>query len=171
MSIYLPEWLGGYDAFLMYADVCWKPQIKLSYNPDDAERVVCAVAFFDVGSIAELIKFLGSGTGKEFLERFNKASSAIFKLLHMDQFLNLHLSELIDENSSDLEKCEKELVRRFIRHIIDFEFWNKIDVVELYANLIFYGTLEYPNPYVFFVPPMKEWKDYPESWLGYLPGD
>lgn len=171
MSLYLSEWLDGYETFLAFGEECWCPEVFLRRDPLIPNHVFSSVAIFDVTSVNALLDNLGRNMGKKFLQRFNGANSYLFEKMHIKQFLADNIQDLLIKNEFDLDDTSFELSYKLNQHIEEFEFWNKLELVEVYANIIFYGTIEFPKPLIFFLPPMKDWDKYPNGFADYDPFD
>ena len=168
MSLFLSEWINGYNQFLFYGDIGWAPQIQLKEKDGDSDRVLVYTSCLDHDLMVSVAKNLGDVLGHQFLDRFLVAEKFVLRLIDFESFLNSNLSSVIDA-TSDLKEAAEVLTEAFNCYILDYEFWRKRDIVQLHANLIFYSMLEYPNPVTFFIPPKNKWKEYSSGWAGYLP--
>ena len=160
MSLYLSEWMEGYDDFIMVAEHCYKPTVVCSDNPEKPGNVRSIVYFIDIYQLDSVLRgVLPSNTFSDFVHRFNASCTAVLTRLGVSGFLERNLGNTIRYHELDLEKASDALSLKFEMFILDFEFLNHCNVVTMLANLIFYGTWEYPNPYFFVLPPMSEWEN------------
>ena len=168
MSYFLPEWIGGYEVFLQVGEMAWSPQIILKCEDLDIGHTVAAVSFFDVDMINDLVKLLGVATGNDFVDRLNGVTKFMYEKIGLNTFLKENMVECIKSNST-LDAASTSLTEKLWDLIFEFEIWNKVNIVEVFANLIFYGMWEFPNPFIFFVPPEKDWST--DGWSGYTPNE
>ena len=166
MSYFLSEWIGGYEVFLEVGEMSWYPEIKLKQEDLDLGHATVSVSFFDVEKINALVDLLGPGVGNKFVDRLNIMSKYMYDKIGLEKFLKNNLLDSIKKKST-LEEASLEITHRFWDMLLDFEFWNRVNLVEVFANLIFYGTWEFPKPLIFFVPPLNDWEE--SDWTGYIP--
>ena len=169
MSLYVSEWIGGYDFFLEIADELWNPIAVCVPDPDDYHHVITPVSIFDTDLMNELIDSLGSDIGHNFLERLRYANDIVLKDLDVRAFLEKNLSVTIKQAKGNFKEASFALTDLFLRHIFNYEFWHQCNLVEVYANLIFYNTKEKVQPLIFFIPPINKWDEYPDGWVDYDP--
>ena len=168
MSYFLSEWIGGYEVFLQIGEMAWSPQVVLKRDDLEIGHTVASVSFFDVDMINDLAGLLGVVTGNAFVDRLNGTTKFIYEKIGLNKFLKENLVSCVESNST-LAEASSELTNKLWDLIFEFEIWNKVNIVEVFANLIFYGMWEFPKPFVFFVPPQKDWSE--NGWSGYTPNE
>jgi hypothetical protein len=169
MSVYLSQWLNGPSEFYSFAVEAWDPSVDLEL--DDSTGVTIAkvtVRLFNSSAMDLFVSDLDFDIRKTFMTRFSIANEYIIEKLKAEEFVKTSLKLLVHYDLEQDEMLDK-LNTEFQNYVTDMEFWNRLDLPEVFSNLIFYGTIEDPKPYFFFVPPMSQWDDYPDGWKGYTP--
>ena len=162
MSLFLTEWLTGPSDFMFFADMAWQPFVQC-YTVNDLEEdkeVKTKLSFFNVEATKKFISLLGPEMGKRFANRLDRATEIILKKVEAQTFIRMNFMTLYGRNAKDLEKTSEELSFLFDMFLMDYEFWHKTDLIEMYTNIIFYGMVEDPKPYFFSLPPLSQWDDY-----------
>jgi hypothetical protein len=160
MSLYLSEWLDGPYDFGMFCDIAWSPQILCSVDKiNTLEEVKVFVSLFDLPMLHSLVESLGDETGKQFTERLDKATEGILTKIKARDFIGANFKKVYTKNKGDLKKTSVQLSQLFSDYVLEIEFWNRVDFIDMLINLIFYGTPTNPKPMFFLVPPMSEWDD------------
>ena len=158
MSYFLSEWIGGYEVFLQVGEMSWYPEIQIKQEDLDLGHATASVSFFDVEKINALVELLGPDTGNTFVTRLNIISKYMYEKIGLEKFFKKNLVDCI-KMADTLEDASQEITYRFCGMLLDFEFWHRVNLVEVFANLIFYGTWEFPKPFIFLIPPLNEWED------------
>ena len=160
MSLYLSEWLDGPYDFGMFCDVAWSPQILCSVNKTNTlEEVKVFVSLFDLPMLHSLVESLGVETREQFIKRLDIATEFVLRKIKPREFIGAKFKDIYTKNNGDLKKTSIQLSQLFSDYILEIEFWNRVDFIELLINLIFYDTPINPKPMFFLVPPMSEWND------------
>ena len=170
MSLYLSEWKFGYEIFRDFAELAWNPLIECELNADfSGDKYKVSVSFLDVDLVNSLADRLEpDDLKKEFIGRFNIITDKLFDLLRIKDFISVNYNYAMKTTGGDLDQANKVVNLAFQQHIMEFEFWNKRPLTELYANLLFYGTISDPGSVFFVIPPMNEWDSvYRFGWPGY----
>ncbi len=169
MSLYLSEWLDGPNQFIEFGNVVWSPHVYCNIDSKNPAAVSTFITAFDVDALNELVtaitEICGEETGKTLMARYNVASVILLgKFVGAKKLVEENINKVYKSTGGNITETSEILSDLLGRRILDFEFWNKIDLIEVYSNLIFYGTLYDPKPIIFITPPMSEWDDTSDDW-------
>ena len=164
MSLFLTEWLTGPSDFMFFADMAWQPIVQCytvnELEGDGAKEVRTKLSFFEIETTKKFIALLGPEMGRRFANRLDRATEIILKKVEAQTFVKANFLTLYNRNAKDLEKTSEELSFLFDMFLMDYEFWNKTDLIAMYTNIIFYGMIDDPKPYFFTLPPLSQWDEY-----------
>ena len=156
MSLYLSEWDNGYEIFRDFAELAWSPSIECVPDDFDGTKIKAAVYFMSIDAVESLADNLDDNLHDEFIKRFNLATAVILEKLDVKKFIHLNFNYAM-KLSSDYDRANTAVNVAFQQFIMEYEFWNKVTVTQLYTNFIFYGMLTDPAPAFFAIPPMNDW--------------
>lgn len=164
MSLFLSDWEEGPFVFMAYAEVSYAPSIHCALKDNNLKTYSYV---FKPAMMHDLTCALGKDLGQRFKVRLYDAVSVVLRGIHLQDFLKTNLDSIYAKSGHDLIKTSETMSKLFEMLLVDYEFWNKLDVIEVISNLIFYDVPYDPKPFMFVVPPMSEW----DSGIGWFPED
>lgn len=164
MSLFLSDWEEGPFVFMAYAEASYAPSVHC-IRKDNILKTSASV--FNPTMMNDLACALGKDLGQRFKVRLDKAVLVVLQGIHLQDFVKTNLDSIYARSGHDLTKTSETMSKLFEMLLVDFEFWNKLDIIEVISNLIFYDVPYDPKPFMFVVPPMSEW----DSGIGWLPED
>lgn len=159
MSLYLSDWLDGPFYAAEALENAWDPMLVCSFSEQNKFAVNTYITLFDREILLDFIEGQDPDVMERFVVRLDAATSIILKVLQVKKFVEVNFRPAFEAAGKDLVKASESLSVLLDQFILDYEFWSRRNLIDLYINLIFYGMPDNPCPLFFVLPPLSSWDD------------